>query len=231
MYKTVKTGESIAPLDLANAYGEHFFEEAQLLYQMFSGSLRLRLLDNALCTGKTCPDFSLHEHDGDRSKASLFNFVTEQAGEVEPQRIRQWLLALVARANGEETTFEIPFSNDTGICIIRYSELPGMRVFSPFAKARLKPLKALPPGWNLTHVRRALANGQFAKFCCNGVYTDDYAYDAAVNFQKGEIEGVDEFLQKLVEHPSGWWTSLDKATKHVNICCHHFDSNSFFLSL
>jgi hypothetical protein len=231
MYKTVKTGEQIAPLDLANAYGEHFFEEAQLMYQLYSSSLHLRLLDNALCTGKACADFSLYNRDHAETRSALFNFVTAQAGEVEPQKIRQWLLGLVERANGKETTFEFPFSNDEGVCIISYSELPGMRVFSPFAKSRLKPLKSHPPGWNLTHVRRALANGQFANFRCNGVYTDDYAFDSAVNFQKGEIVGVDEFLKKLVESPSGWRTSLDKTTKQVSICCHHFDNNSFLLSL
>lgn len=109
---------------------------------------------------------------------------------------------------------------------------PATRTFSPFDLDRLKPLKAPLTGkWTLAHARRALANGQYENLRCNGHYTDDYADDAARDFCRGEIKAPLEFLRKLVEDPSGWWTLLNEESKSVSVCCHSFDSNSFALKL
>ena len=72
---------------------------------------------------------------------------------------------------------------------------------------------------------RALINGQFESLRKNYYLTDDYAWDAAVNFQEGEIADVINFVEKIVEDPSGWRAYRDGGT--VSISCHSFDSNKF----
>lgn len=98
------------------------------------------------------------------------------------------------------------------------------RVFSPFAT--VAPLKTLPAKWTIPHVVRCLLNGQFERLECDGIYTDDYAHDAAVNFHKGDFSAhAQAFAKRIYESPSGW-----RAYEHsgrVSICCHHFDNNSF----
>lgn len=124
--------------------------------------------------------------------------------------------------NGE---YGYPAIEIDGATIHRRERAP-MRVYSPFAE--IAPLKALPAKWTVAHVVRALWNGQFQKLVCNGKYTDDYAHDAAVNFCQGEIKNGRAFARKLIESPSGWWASTDGSRGGVSICCHSFDSNSFY---
>jgi len=98
------------------------------------------------------------------------------------------------------------------------------RVFSPFNAGKVKPLKAMPKKWTLTHVKKAILNGQYKDLRCTGTYSDDYAYDAAYNYQIGDLNGID-FIKDIIESPSGWWTSERNGV--VSICCHSFDSNEF----
>jgi hypothetical protein len=88
-----------------------------------------------------------------------------------------------------------------------------------------KPLKEEPKKWTIPHVIRALINGQFENLTCDGKYTDDYAWDNAINFGKGEIKDAVNFAKKIIEHPSGWW--CHKSNEVINIDCHSFDNNSF----
>jgi hypothetical protein len=101
---------------------------------------------------------------------------------------------------------------------------PAKRVFDPTLKA-YNPLKEIPAKWTLTHVVRALLNGQAENVKCTGVYTDDYAYDAASNFGIGEINAKNLAI-RLIECPSGWHAYAEAdGTVHVN--CHSFDNNKF----
>lgn len=100
---------------------------------------------------------------------------------------------------------------------------PGRRVFSPFVKVH--PLPAAPAKWTIPHVIRALLNGQFADLQCTGVYTDDYAYDAAANYRQGVITNATAFARRIIESPSGWWTGANGDS--VSVCCHSFDNNRF----
>lgn len=91
-----------------------------------------------------------------------------------------------------------------------------------------KPLKEVPKKWTIRHVARVLINKQYKNLVCNGVYTDDYAYDKAVNFNRDEIDNL-KFAKKLIENSSGWsaWATGNK----INVCCYSFDNNSFELCL
>ncbi len=99
----------------------------------------------------------------------------------------------------------------------------GVNTFSPFLLDRLNPLKEIPKKWTMNHVIRMLANDQFEGLRTSGKYTDDYAYDAAYDFQKGSISR-DAMLLELVEEPRGWWIDGgDKDGDELGINCHSFD--------
>lgn len=94
-----------------------------------------------------------------------------------------------------------------------------------------KPLTAKPKKWTLTHAIRAIINGQYKNLSCNGRYTDDYAWDAAVNFDKGNIKNALAFIKKVIEHPSGWRVNEWDDNGIIHIDCHSFDNNSFEFDL
>ena len=49
---------------------------------------------------------------------------------------------------------------------------------------KIRPIKT-PEKWTLPHVWKAILSGQIYMGQCDGRYTDDYAYDAAVDFKSG----------------------------------------------
>jgi len=100
----------------------------------------------------------------------------------------------------------------------------GIRQFSPFNLDQVKPLKTMPKKWTLSHAIRILINDQFENLKCTGKYTDDYAFDAAYDFQQGKIADRISFVKRIIERPSGWWVSFRE--NKLSICCHTFDLNS-----
>jgi len=100
---------------------------------------------------------------------------------------------------------------------------------APATYENIKPLKEVPKKWSKTHVIRLLANNQFKNFVKNSKYTDDYAYDNAVNYGKGVEQSADKYIKELVEHSDGWWFSQDG--DKLSISCHHFDYNSLTINL
>ncbi len=63
------------------------------------------------------------------------------------------------------------------------------------------------------------------KVTCRGSYTDDYAYDAATNFGRGELD--QEAILKLADDiewdPSGWRCSAwNEKPGQLTLRCHSF---------
>lgn len=78
------------------------------------------------------------------------------------------------------------------------SEEKSKDVYNPVNKKFLKPLKELPKKWTNRHLIRLLANDQFEDLITNYLYTDDYAYDAAVNNHEGRKVDGDAMLQDVL---------------------------------
>ena len=60
---------------------------------------------------------------------------------------------------------------------------------------------------------------------CRGSYTDDYAYDAAVNFQRGELtpEAVLKLADDIERDPSGWrCCAYHEKPGELTLRCHSF---------
>lgn len=104
------------------------------------------------------------------------------------------------------------------------------RVFPLEPRKVYKRLDAKPEKWTLPHLIRALVHGQYDDLRCRGVYTDDYAYDAAVNFQEGLID-ANRLAKRIIESPSGWWVGREDEKGEMSVCCHHFDNNKVRINL
>ena len=198
-----------------------YIESENLHVQQWKGfdDWKITDLTNALATGKTCRQYSfksngphgncetinwlLQDFYGDFRKAFDFcetlSFEKDQWGSCKPYRIG-------------------------GIDIWRRDEKSN-RTFSPFALDRIKPLRAIPDKWTMRHVYAAIINNQFSTLKCDGVYSDDYAFDDAANYHKGEIAHPLAFIRRIIEHPSGWHCFVSSGWVHVG--CHSFDNNSF----
>ncbi|NEX60097.1 hypothetical protein [Noviherbaspirillum galbum] len=210
--------------DLLSTCNTLYFEDPHLSYHYSHTGMRVRLLDNAFKPGAVVRCYYVESRFN--NPVATYNHISrELGGDVRPETIAQYLSTL-SFAAGRYGFEPIDVSDEVRL---HYSEGNGTNTFSPFALDRLKPLREVPAKWTMAHAKRALANHQFRNLRCNGVYSDDYAYDAAVDFHRGPVDHL-VMLEKLVESPSGWWTSLD-GNGSVSLCCHHFDSNSFQLEM
>ena len=231
-----------------NSHDDWFLERDLIKSHLFNGSLRLTDLTHALKNGQTCEQitFNWNWHNG--TPPGLHHLLERHRYQLRP--LFNELLALDwqprAHWRTQEPTAEwqefslaeliVRFpefgelSGHPGDNVQLYrSDQRGNRVWSPFAT--VNPLPEAPKKWTVPHVVRALLCGQFSDLKCHGVYTDDYAYDAACNFRRGEIENATAFARRILESPSGWWTYQQPDDGRISICCHQFDSNSFKFEL
>jgi hypothetical protein len=132
-------------------------------------------------------------------------------------------------AENEQKTIYYTFGGEVIQLQIYHGSKEAIRCFNPETVLNFyKPLKEIPKKWNIPSILRALLNGQFEALRCKGVYTDDYAYDNAVNYQEGALNAL-KFAERIIKSPSGW-SAWDNDGK-VSVCCYHFDNNEFIPKL
>ncbi len=179
------------------------------IHVLGGGSIHLVDVTNAAKRGKKCTvvrvDVPWETRQETNAQCVFFNSI----------RLHNWNIerlfdAIVADPSGHGASID---------------QKDAIRTYSPYSKPL--PLKATPKKWTVELAIRALMNGQFEGLRCNGVYTDDYAYDAASNFNRGEIQNAEAFAARVMSCPSGWrvWPNSDGSILHLN--CHSFDSNEF----
>ena len=213
----MKTQESFNMNDFLNVHGTVYFKAENMRISRYSGfdDWRITDLTNALKRGLTCREYTLKSEHGRHGNLDVTNFINEFEN-----LDRLWMFC-------ESFSFEHKYDPiKTGGIDIYRTDIKSIRVFSPFNLGNVKPLKAMPKKWTLSHVAAAIINKQFKDLKCNYVLTDDYAFDAAVNFQKKDISAHLEFIKDIIEHPSGWWSNFNYDGT-VKVCCHSFDSNEF----
>jgi hypothetical protein len=196
----MKIVETQAEIDL-NDHGDIYVRAENIKVWQGADSIRVTDLTNALATGTECRYVSIRNW---KDSCGAVNHVRGRYREQLDEHTE----------DAQDGTLEIYTGTE-----------PGRRTFSPFAVDRVKPLKAKPGKWTIPHVIRCLLNGQYEGLKCNGVYTDDYAWDAAVDFKRGAIADAVEFCRDIIKSPSGWWVSEREGIVHI--CCHSFDSNEF----
>lgn len=183
-------------------------------------------LSNAFLRGKTCVKYRLTTE-----KPFSFSTIIENNGSL--QRLFKKLEARESDIYERGQELSSYLLDDSGVSLTGYRrEKKAIRVFSPIHLDHVKPLTKEPKKWNIRLAMRALINGQFSTLKCNGKYSDDYAYDAAVNYHQGTIADHIYFAAKIIEDPSGWRVYRDRANKKkVHLNCHHFDTNEFIFQL
>jgi len=211
--------------------GEHefFIEESRAKVQIYRGSVCITDLTNAMKVGKRCESFSFHmRREGHWHPYNLlgsFGFSLEKMFEF--ARALPWEKV----REGWWKEAEVEMIGEEGPFYVCRNEAKSVRVYSPYSIKEMKPLKEEPKKWTVRHALRALFNGQIEYVRCRGVYTDDYAFDAAYNYQQGQLE-PESFAREIMESPSGWWASARyNAENVVSICCHSFNSNEFKFKL
>lgn len=133
--------------------------------------------------------------------------------------------------NFDDVFYEIATNSFENVTVYK-SVMKAIDVFNPITiKQTYKPLKEEPNKWTVKHALRAIVHHQFENLKCDGYYTDDYAYDNAVNFGIKEIKYTADFLKKIIEHKSGWRVYKDSDNNRIHLNCYHFDTNSFKFKL
>ncbi len=215
-------------------HDEHYIKDLMISAHKSRSGYGVVDIENALKTGAMTTSYGIFAQGQGHEDLAVLDYLKAKGVGEDIKSVYEYLKAQdfpVSRWGGYDSVC-IEYKDDRfeGAIYLRKSEEKGVRVYSPFALDRLKPLKETPKKWTVKHAIRAIANGQYKELRCKGYYTDDYAMDAAYDFRRGEIKAPHDFIQKIIEHPSGWWSSLGE-TGCVNLCCHHFDSNGFVLDL
>lgn len=179
-----------------------YFADLQALIENHNSEFIITDLRNALTPGKTCERIIVGSRCDQTNPAGLFNGIKTFRDVYERY--------FVNRLTPE------------GCTITAHSEKSNT-TFTPFKE--IKRIKT-PDKWTIPHLWKAMLTGQIFHGWIDGVYTDDYAYDAHVNFHTGSEMHLPSFAKQLIESPSGWWVQVDKKDGHtaqLSINCHSFD--------
>lgn len=196
--------------DFLNQYDDLYFSDSLISAHPYRDSLVIVDLANAMQTGKTCARwlFSARPWHMDTSRLCLTEYIEMAAPECDT------LAELVAWLRAGK-----PLQEVDGLTV-SVGEQPSNRTFSPFA-----PVKPVKLGDRLTAatIAKAIRAGQIVAGRTEGRYTDDYAFDAATDFGRGEID-VQAFAQDIYENPRGWrfWWH-DDTRREIVAACHTFD--------
>lgn len=165
------------------------------------GYINITVLDNALKPGKLCQNYTL------QSQSLEYNVSGYMVLEKLLQERNITFSELVQQLKND--TFVVPEGYNLSKNVAK-----GVDTYSPFAKLKktkidnkLTPLK----------LAKAIISGQIAKIICEGHYTDDYAYDAAVNYDKGKIKNQNELAEEIIKSKGqGWWINSSQGNTFIN---------------
>lgn len=208
--KIINNCEEFRVIDFWDQYDDLYFSDSLISARPYRYSLVIIDLANAMKNGKTCTRwlFSVSPWHMDTSKLSFTAYIKMAAPECDTlAELVDWLRA------GK------PLQEVDGLTVSVGGQ-PGNRTFSPFAP--IKPVK-LGDRLSAATIAKAICAGQIVAGRTDGRYTDDYAFDAATNFGRGEID-VQAFAKDIYEDPCGWrfWWH-DDTRREIVAACHTFD--------
>ena len=208
--KIINNCEEFRVIDFWDQYDDLYFSDSLISARPYRNSLVIIDLANAMQNGKTCTRwlFSVSPWHMDTSKLSFTAYIMMAAPECDT------LAELVAWLRAGK-----PLQEVDGLTVSVGGQ-PGNRTFSPFAP--IKPVK-LGDRLSAATIAKAICAGQIVAGRTDGRYTDDYAFDAATDFGRGEID-VQAFAQDIYENPRGWrfWWH-DDTRREIVAACHTFD--------
>lgn len=107
-------------------------------------------------------------------------------------------------------------------------------VFNPYTLKQYKPLKQIPTKFNRTHLIKILLNGQFFNCKQNYNHTDDYYYDASVNYSRGYVNNPIKLAYDWITSTSSSeliYTTTNEETKEVIVRFGETRCESFSLTI
>ena len=192
-----------------DTYNSYYFADINAYIHFYRDSAIVIDLTDALKAGKTCKRYYI-EHKEWKNEGIWADLVN----------------------NGIKTFKDLYDRTITGLNIntlkVTTTEEKAVNTFSPFVE--IKPIKK-PKKWTIAHVWKAILAGQIYKGVKDGHYTDDYAYDAVVNFQSGSRIHLPSLAKKVIENPSGWRVYINKeedGITRLSFNCHSFDCNTLY---
>ncbi len=213
-----------------------YFQNLKWQYEYWSGSECMLLTDlqNALLFRKECVSYRIvmKAFRADMCKA-FYELVRKYAKSSSPEDVIQWLhtIEMVDLGKYQGVGAKFISSDDVEVVIYRQSQ-PSHTVFTPFDIQRMKPLTELPKKWTIAHLRRVIANGQFVRLKQDYYLTDDYAYDAAVNYRKGYISNPFRMLAELIgDDLSRLYPTSADGQMVLHFGCHSNDGRSITIDL
>lgn len=218
MTATLETTAETTVAELTmNAYEGEWIGNVYLNASRLWGDERLYVIvaDDAFKNKAVCPSFSVEVVDKSQDCFLLNSDWMDQSLE----DLVDCLMSLEFEKGRFGSYNQITIDGLT----IHREDLEAKRVFNPNAVSHLKPVKKLPEVGKtvrLPTVVKLLVNGQVTAFHDQKL-TDDYAYDNATNFGKGDASCM-ALAEKLVNSPSGWRSYMQEDGKLL-VACHHFD--------
>ena len=190
------------------------------IYRGFSGentrTVVIKDLENAMLSGKKCLEITL-QNILDEDYYTLYEYINENGG------IRKYIENMGKEVKNEYQTEILRPSYKIYLTLKK-----GVEVYSPFTK--LSKVEKLPNNFTKSHVIKLLRNKQFKNLECTGVYTDDYAFDNAYNFQKAQYEDG-EFLIEKITNGGGWNFSYTQDKKSLYVSCYSFENYKLEIDL
>lgn len=165
--------------------GVIYIQDVNASIVSYAGLVAITDLDNAMKAGKTCKEWRIY-FNKDRNMLgywSLDNFLNGYP-------LSEFITNL---KNGFQYRQEILDMYDI---TIHEEHLKATQVASPFAKVNKVKLEGKI---NRIKIAKAIMTGQIKDIICKGRYTDDYAFDAAENFNIGRKASLYEMAQRLLE--------------------------------
>jgi hypothetical protein len=214
-------------------WGVAYIKDLDMRISHRKGTIAIVDLSNAHKRGKKCLKASISNKNYNLDGNDYLNYLTKVFQD--DFKVMLNVLSLQLEYSNEDR-YQVSTSFESFSVEVNITEEGSKNTFSPFALKQLKPLTEMPKKWSLDHVIKALANDQFSDFRCDGVYSDDYAFDAAFNYRKGVLDNdqVAEYLKGLVEcggsHRKGYFIH-EREENRIDVSCYSFQYHSFKLEL
>lgn len=188
-------------------YGSYYIKNENMYVSVYRNQLQFIDLTNALKTGKECKGTVMTTtgnntyHD---AMHAFINFVDDYPLSEVIENLRSGFY------NGKQFGDIDFFPNNK----------PSNKTFSPFVTYKPQNLAKIK---RVSQIVKAILAGQAKEIICKGYYTDDYAYDASVNFEIGKTQEPLDFAEKLTS--SRGWTVFDynEQTKSINMAHYQFE--------
>ena len=178
-----------------------YFSKYQIRLHMYSSSIHITSIADALDARKKCEHFTIQWGLGCDSEG--LSYFLDWVNKISPTACISAVIAQLRIATYQEQfNGYLQAKLTSELTVTKYTIKSG-QVFSPFKLHKLKPLTEIPKNIRALHLIKMIANGQYRQLHRSQYLTDDYAYDAATNFGAKVYENPFPLLVSLIENRSG----------------------------